>query len=136
MSGPSIVWTKVKTNAGVLAVVGVDDIMCGTLPVGTPMPAIGITQIGKAQRLNLSMVATKWLMRARVTVTVLSKDYEQANDVLELVRLALPNFRGIVSGYEVESILPDVEGPDEENPDEGIKARSADYIVTFQGSSA
>ena len=74
--------------------------------------------------------AASKLCVSRVQVTVMAASYQSQKDVMALVRAALPRSRGSVNGVAVDSILPDIEGPDFTD-EAGLFIGSIDYRVTY-----
>jgi hypothetical protein len=105
--------------------------MTGAIPLGTTMPAIAVSEISVMERNTVGMNAAKVLATARIQVTVQASSYADQKTVLDLVRKACPNQRGTVNGVAVDSIVPDVAGPDLDVPDAGLFMQSRDFIVKF-----
>lgn len=143
MSGVAVVWYLLKTNSPVLALVPAARIMAGTPPIDTVLPTIGVTQISSIQRLTLAMNESPKLHTDRVQVSVLVKSpdsspsglgYPGMRSLLRLCLAACPNQRGTINGVAVDSILPDIEGPDLPNDAAGILQGSRDLIVKWRSS--
>jgi hypothetical protein len=66
-----------------------------------------------------------------VQVTVQAKSYTDQKSLLELVRKACPNMHTTVNGIVVDSILPEIAGPDLRDDDLVIFMQSRDFIVKF-----
>jgi len=118
-------------DAALLALVAADNIAAGSLPLDTVLPAICVQEISLVQRRTASMTAGKVLATSRVQVTVIATSVSQQKAILDLVRSACPNTRGIVNTVSVDSILPDQDGPDMRDQDATIFAQSKDFIVRF-----
>lgn len=140
MSGVAVIRSLLATNAAVLAVVPADRIKAGDLPIDTPLPAISVMHVSGVPRLTLAMTEAGTLHSDRVQVSVVGKGYAGNTagsgypDLRALLKLALaacPNRRGTVNGVAVDSILPDVEGPDFEDPETSLHQGSRDFIVRF-----
>jgi hypothetical protein len=143
VSGVRVIYGLLSTYAlGSPTVVASASIKAGDLPINTPLPAISITHVSSVQRLTLAMTEANRMHTDRVQVTWMVKNqqgYPQGSDYPLLVTLgawilaACPNQHGTVNGVNVDSILPDSEGPDLPLPDESILTRSRDFIVRWIG---
>lgn len=140
MSGVAVVWYLVAHNAGVLGKVAVEKIMAGELPLKTVLPAISVRQISSVPRLTVAMTESPVLHTDRVQVTPVVKfpdsspsglGYPGLRELLRLILLACPNTHGTVNGINVDSILPDIEGPDLTDLETGIISGSRDFIVKY-----
>ena len=136
MSGVAVVRFVLANNAAVVAQVPAARIMAGILPISTTLPAIGVSLVDTRERTNVAMDMSTIHSTARVQVTVLGQTYVQARTVIELVRKALGYQRGSINGVDVDSILPDDEGPDFRDPDTGVHQSSRDYFVRFNVATA
>lgn len=140
MSGVAVIRYLLANNAPVLGVVPVTDIIAGDFPLKTSLPAISIRQISSVPRLTVAMTEPTRMHTERVQVTVLVKDqqgdpqgadYPGFRSLLKLVLAACPNTRGVINGVHVDSILPDVEGPDLSGDGDSIITGSRDLIVKY-----
>lgn len=131
MSGVAIIRNLLVANANLTAVVSANNIIAGTLPLNITVPAISIEDISGVPRRNMGMVSNTYLFTDRVRIDVKAGTYPQKKSVLELVRLALPNRRGAVGNYTVDSVLPDSKGPDRDDPEIGLYFQYRDYIVKY-----
>lgn len=118
-------------NAALLSVVPAALIVSGVIPLDSVLPAVCVNHISSFERNTVAMSESAAMATARVQVTVQAKTYAEQKSVLDLVRRALPNTRGIVNGVDVDSILPDVEGPDLRDDIAEIFMQSRDFIVKF-----
>jgi hypothetical protein len=114
--------------------------MAGDLPLNTIMPAIAVTQISSSVRLTLRMSETPKMHTDRVQVSVLFKGpegspagtgYPGVRALLKLVLAACPNQRAIINGVDVDSILPDIEGPDLQDDETALYSCSRDFLVKW-----
>ena len=142
MSGVAVVRHLLVNAAAVTAVVPAARIMAGDLPLKTAMPAITITQISGMPRLTLAMTEPNRLHTDRVQVTVLVKGPEQGGEgypilrtILGLVLAACPNQNGTVNGVTVDSILPDIEGPDLADMATALYSSSRDFLVKWRSAA-
>ena len=128
MSDVKAVRYLLANNSTLTAQVPASRIIGGVLPQDIALPAISVTHVSTVRPQMVS--AASRLCVARVQVSVLATTYATQKSVLGLVRAALPRSRGNVNGVAVDSILPDVEGPDF-NDEAGIYMGSIDYRVTY-----
>ena len=144
MSGVAVVRHLLANAAAVTAVVPAVRIVAGDLPLKTAMPAITITQISGMPRLTVAMTEAKRLHTDRVQVTVLVKGpqgtpaglgYPGIRALLALVLAACPNQRGTVNGVDVDSILPDIEGPDLADMATALYSGSRDFMVKWRSAA-
>ncbi len=133
MSGVAIVNAILSGTTAVTDVVLASRIITGDIPLETTLPAISVMEISSVQRLTASMADATVLVTDRVQVTVHASTYALKKSILELVRLALNMTDGTVGGTHVNSILPDLAGPDLDDPVAGYYTQSRDFIVKFTG---
>jgi hypothetical protein len=146
MSGVSVIWYLLKTNAPVLAALGVGPpvatarIMAGDLPLNTVMPAIQVTQISSVPYNTVKMGEPRVQHTDRVQVSVLFKGpqgtpvglgYPGVRAMLKLVLAACPHTHGTVNNIDVDSIIPDVEGPDLSDDATALYSGSRDFFVRW-----
>lgn len=131
MSGVNIVRYLLANNTSLLAQVPASRIKAGPLPEGITLPAIAVTQITGNRRSTVAMNETNKLVTERVQVTLIAKDYPAKKSIMRLMEAALPNTRGTVDGINVDSIIPDAEGPDMDDPVTGFYIQTQDIIVRF-----
>lgn len=131
MSGVAIVRYLLANNQPLLAQVPATRIMAGTIPLNSVLPAISISEISGTERLTLDMSAPKKFFTERVQVSALTKTYPLQKSILLLARAALPLSRGTVNGFAVDSVLPDVEGPDLYDDEFIVYMGSQDFLVSF-----
>jgi hypothetical protein len=130
MSGVSIIRTLLVANSSLLAVVPAEKIMAGVIPIGTVLPAIGITSISGMPKSTIRTdEVTLWTDRVQVTVE--AKSYPSQKSILALVRDAIPAKRGTVGSFYCDSISPDIEGPDIFDSEPAISAGSQDFLVRY-----
>jgi hypothetical protein len=132
MSGVAVIRSLLAANATLVAQVPVTRIFGGTVPLGTPVPAIGVSQVDGTLRKTVSMAEPKRLITDRVQVTVHTGAYDLQELLLELVRKACPNQHGTVNGVDLDSILPDLVGPDLYDTPTGLYEKSRDFIVKWR----
>ena len=135
--GTAVVWYLLANAAAVTAVVPSTQIMEGDVPVNTPMPAIGVKQISSVPYNLIKTNTTPKVHTDRVQVTAFrgaspgDSGYPGLKSLLTLILAALSSRYGSVNGINVQSITPDVEGPDLSIEPEGIVSRSRDFLVRW-----
>ncbi len=135
VDGVSIVVMLLKDDTNVVAAMGnsgsAENIAAGVIELGTDLPALGVSHISGLKSVNVKVDATG-IRTERVQVTVHADTYPLQKSVLRLVRAALVNRHGTVHGLSLDSIIPDIEGPDQQEVDAGIYAQTADWIVKYR----
>lgn len=131
MSGTAIARHLLAANGALIAVIPAAKIFAGAIPINTVLPAIAVTQVSGVQRNTLGMNAVSYMVTDRVQVTVLGKTYALQKSYMALVRAALPNTRGTVNGFNVDSILQDMDGPDLYDSAADVRQQSTDFMVRF-----
>jgi len=130
MSGVAILCYMLANNAPLTAVVSSNKIMAGIVPINTALPAISIRQIS-GQEHRVIKRGSNELVTDRIQVTALASTYPSQKSILNLIRTALPGTRGTINGFVVDSIVPDIDGPDLYNDDPVIYEQSMDFMVRF-----
>ena len=128
MSDVKLIRYTLANNANLIAVVPPARILAGVVPLGTVFPAIAVNHISTVRRNTVAMNTATVLATSRVQVTVMAKTYDKQKSILELVRKALPNASGVINGVTVDSILPDISGPDLRDDDAGLYMQSMDFM--------
>lgn len=131
MSGTAIIRSLLATNSPLIAVIPAARIFAGAIPLNTVLPAIAVTQISGVQRNILGMNGIKYQVTDRVQVTVLGQSYALQKSYMTLIRAALPHTRGTVNGFNCDSIIQDVEGPDMYEQTSAIYQQSQDYFIKY-----
>lgn len=104
----------------------------GQLPQGTALPACVVEHVVTNELTTIDANAAFGLMRTRIQVTVLAKDYPTQKAVLEQVRIACNYQRGLIASVRVVSVLRDNVGPDLRDDDMQVYTQSIDFQVTYQ----
>lgn len=112
MSGVAVIRYKLANDAPLIAVVAAAKIVAGIAPINTVLPAISVSQVSGVEWSTIKRGATGQFITERVQVTVHGRTYAQKKQIIGLIRNALTSTRGTVNGVSVDSIVPDVEGPD------------------------
>lgn len=140
MSAVAVICYLTGSSSGLTAQVPAARIHAGDVKIGETLPAITIKTVSNVPRLPVKTVAATVMHTERVQVTVYVKDtdaspggsgYPQLEQILALVRAACPNTKGSVAGVKLDSVLPDIEGPDISIADPGMLSRSIDFIVRW-----
>jgi len=129
MSGTAIIRSLLGANAALVAQVPATRIFVGDVPLNTTLPAISVKLVGGTERLTVAMTETR-MVTDRIQVSLLASTPSQGALWL-LIRAALPHTRGVVSTFNVDSILPDAVGPPIPNQNASIYQESQDYMVKF-----
>lgn len=130
MSGVAILRYMLANNAPLTAIVSSNKIIAGVVPLNTALPAVSIRQIS-GQEYQTIKRGTNQLVTERIQVTALASTYPSQKSILNLIRTALPATRGTVNGFVVDSITPDIDGPDLYNDNPIIYEQSIDFVVRF-----
>lgn len=140
MSGVAVVRFLLSQNASVLAIIPAARIMAGDLPLNTVLPAISVTQISSMPFNLLRTNEANKMHTDRVQVSVIFKGpqgspagtgYPGVKAMMKLVLAACPSQRGSVNSVSVDSIVPDLEGPDFYDDATAIYSSSRDFIVKW-----
>ena len=131
MSGVGIVWHLLTNDSAVTALVRAERIQAGEVEQGTQLPAISVQKVSANPHNTVAMDDSEFLFDERVQVSVFAKDYEKMDDIRIAVRKALPLSRGTVGSYTCEAIIPDLEGPDDEDPETKIHSSTLDFMVSY-----
>lgn len=143
MSGTAVIWSLVAHNAPVLAVVPIAGIKEGDLPLNITLPAIAIMRVSGTPRNTLAMTEAGRLRWERVQVSALFKGVAATpsgtgkrgvDALLKLIIAACPNQSGTINGISVDSIVPDIQGPDLADVAAGLYSGSQDFIVRWHES--
>ena len=145
MSGTLASWHLLAHNAPVLAVVPIARIKEGDFATtDVTAPAILITRTSSIPRNTIAMTEPNALNSERVQVTVFMKSTvatpagtgkKGCDALIAKVRTACPNQRATIAGVVVDSILPDIVGPDLSDIPTGIYSGSVDFIVNWHNAA-
>jgi hypothetical protein len=140
LSGVRAIRNLLAQNQGVLAVVPAPRIFAGDAPVNCQLPAISVKQISGIPAMLPAQMAEPLMWSERVQVTVLVKSaeatpagsgYPGLKSLLALVLSACGHFRGTAGGVNVDSVLPDLQGPDLSDFIPGVLTQSQDFFVKY-----
>jgi hypothetical protein len=133
VSGVAVINYLLSHDAAVLGAVQDANILTGDLPLATSLPALGVSMMSAVRRNTTSMNGAKVLVTERVQVTARASTYAGMKALLPLTLLACRNRSGTVNGVELDSILPDGQGPDFQD-DASVHTGSQDFIVKWKGA--
>ena len=111
-------------------IVPADRIVAGVVPAESALPALSITHISTVPVGALDAAAEFSLVRSRVQVTIIAKDYPGVKSLADIVRRACNFERGLIAGVDVASVMRDTVGPDYQDQ-AGIHFGSVDFMVTY-----
>lgn len=131
MSAVAIIVALLQGHAPLLASVASANIMGGTLPQGTPLPAIAVTEVSLTERPHVEAHALATSVTARVQVTIVAATYPAQKAMLALARKACNYKSGLIAGITVTSVMRIANGPDFNDPDAGYFQQSMDFAVTY-----
>ena len=143
MSGVAVIRYLLANNSPVVAVIPAARIMAGDLPLNIVLPAISVTQISSVPYNLMNVNEAKKMHTDRVQVSWLFKGpqgspsgtgYPGVAAMDALVLAACQSQRGTVNGVVVDSIVPDIAGPDLTDDAIDEHRRSRDFRVTWIGA--
>lgn len=137
MSGTAIVRELLINHAPVTSIVPAGRIRAGILPQGTQLPAIAVTSVDENEFRTIARRGQSKQIRERVQVTVYTAydgngpGYAQLKTLVKACSLGPGVHKGIINGFQVNSVLPEGVGPEIPPGDEKIFEQSRDFMVTF-----
>ena len=138
MSGVAVLRYLLANAGAITAKVPAARIMAGDLPLGITFPAIGITQISSIPYVPVAVNGDHHTDRVQVTVFCNGQQGNPAGDgypgvktIMALLLAACPNTHGTVNGINVDSIIPDIEGPDLADLETSLYSGSRDFLVRW-----
>ncbi|PHV13895.1 hypothetical protein CSQ90_26030 [Janthinobacterium sp. BJB303] len=131
MSAIKVIRALLVAHAPVLALVPATRIVAGTVPQGTPLPAIGLTEISRVEMPTASLAQRAVQVTARVQVTVHAGTYTEQKAVLQAARLGPGAHTGTIDGVAVRSVVRDAVGPDLKDEAASIFEQCRDFKVVF-----
>ena len=130
-------------NAPVTAVVPANQIMAGGIPQGTPFPNLSVVELNSIPMNFIRILESPRFETARIQLTARFKGsrgtppgtgFPGAKGLLELALRACVGNRGTINGVIVDSITPDIAGPDLHDEIADIYVQSRDIIVRWKSS--
>lgn len=133
MSGVSIMRTLLTQHVPLTALVPVNNIIAGTIALGTLKTAISVRSVGSTEFWTTANNLSVKMIRERVQVTAYSNvDFPLMERVLKAAALGRGMYTGTVNGYKVRSIIRENVGPYIGPGDnDKIHEQSRDFMVTF-----
>ncbi|WP_332848713.1 tail completion protein gp17 [Massilia sp. S19_KUP03_FR1] len=131
MDGVAVMRALLLAHEPLTALVG-DNVVAGTIPADTALPAVGIKEIGRYGMDTVARAGATTLVTARIQVTATSGDYPQMKAVLAATKLGAGTFTGMTAGAYVCSVLEDGVGPELTDDAPGLNQQSRDYKVTYR----
>jgi hypothetical protein len=128
MRAEHVIYTLLSGSALVTAQVG-NRIYPARMPQNTVMPALVYQTISGNELTPIDAQAGYQVMRTRIQVTAMAKNYQEVKNALEAVRKACLYQSGVIGGYQVLSITRDTVGPDLRDDDLSIYIQSIDFMV-------
>ena len=129
MRAEMVIKTLLLGDAGVMALVG-GRVSPSRMPQNTPMPAIVYEFISETELSPIDAQAGFQIMRSRVQVTAMGKNYADVKNVIEAVRMSCLYKSGVIAGVKVLAITRDLMGPDLRDDDLTLYIQSIDFLVT------
>ena len=129
MRAEMVIKTLLLGDAGVMALVG-GRVSPSRMPQNTPMPAIVYEFISGTELSPIDAQAGFQIMRSRVQVTAMGKNYADVKNVIEAVRMSCLYKSGVIAGVKVLAITRDLMGPDLRDDDLTLYIQSIDFLVT------
>lgn len=133
MRAEKVIRSLLVNASGVNAVVS-DRVYPAPIPQATALPAIVVEHVDTIELTTVDASSAYGLVRSRIQVTVLTKDYPTQKTLLDEVRKACNYQRGVIAGVRVQQILRDTVGPDgySRDDDSTVYSQSIDFQVTHQ----
>ncbi len=132
MSGAAIIRELLTKNAAITAVVPATRIRAGFIPQATTLPAISVTTISESEEGTMARLLPIKMIRERVQVTVLAKDYVTMKKLMKATALGSGVHTGVVLGFNVNSVMPWGVNPEIPISGDEIYEQSRDFMVTFR----
>lgn len=137
MSAEAVVYALLTGAGPVAAIVGSGAgalVYPGLLPEGVkPTPAaIVYTLVSAMPMPAIDATAATHMTRSRVQVDLLSASYPQLRTLRDAVVAALRFQRGAIAGFQVVSVMLDLEGPVTHDEQLGLWHRPLDFVVIHE----
>lgn len=133
MRAEKVINSLLAGSSGLAAVVGTR-IFPAKLPQNTAMPAVAYEYISGNELTPIDASAGQQIIKSRVQVNCMAKNYLEVKSAQEAVRLALLYKSGLIAGVQVLAITRDAIGADLRDDDLALYMQSVDYMVTHYES--
>lgn len=134
MRAEAVIDALLVADAGVTALLGgtfpATRIYPSRIPQNTAMPAVAYQLVSGYELTPINAPAGQQLMRSRVQVTAMAKNYPEVKAVIEAARIACLYKSGLIAGVRVLAVLRDSMGPDLRDDELALYIQSIDFIVT------
>jgi len=130
MNGVIAVRSLLVADTGVTALVPVAQIVAGSLPQGSGLPAIALMSVSSTDR-NIPAPGPQRRVTERVQVTVLAASYPAAKAIIRAVRAAAADRMPAIDGLTDVTVHTDSAGPDFLDEETGIHMQTQDFRVSF-----
>ena len=130
MNGVIAVRSLLVADTGVTALVPVVQIVAGSLPQGSGLPAIALMSVSSTDR-NIPAPGPQRRVTERVQVTVLAASYPAAKAIIRAVRAAAADRMPAIDGLTDVTVHTDSAGPDFLDEETGIHMQTQDFRVSF-----
>lgn len=130
MSAVRIIRALLVADAALLALVPAAQVMAGTLPQGTALPALAVTEVSVVDAPVVKLGAAVHCT-ARVQVTAMTASYPAQKLLLAAVRHACRGKAGSIAGCAGVTVHAAGTGPDFNDADTGFYMQSQDFKVGF-----
>lgn len=133
MRAEKVIRSLLTAASGVTTLVA-DRVYPSPLPAGTALPACVVEHVDTIELTTVDANSAYGLVRSRIQVSVLAKDYPTQKALLDEVRKACNYQRGVVAGVRVVLVQRDTVGPDGYSADDDrtVYSQSIDFQVTHQ----
>lgn len=128
MRAEKVIYSLIENDAGVTALIS-GRLFPSRMPQNTTMPALVYQVISANELTPIDAQAGYQVVRTRVQITAMAKNYSEVKNTLEAVRIACLYKSGTIAGVKVISITRDSVGPDLRDDDLAFYIQSIDFIV-------
>lgn len=129
MGARKAVYALISADAGVTALVSTR-IYPTVLPQDKTLPALVYQRISGVEPGQIDGQG-RALVQGRIQVTALASEFGACAAILDAAREALLYQYGSIGGVEVVSIIRDIDGADDFDPDLQAYSQSMDFIVSY-----
>lgn len=129
MGARKAVYALISADAGVTALVSTR-IYPTVLPQDKTLPALVYQRISGVEPGQIDGQG-RALVQGRIQVTALASEFGACAAILDAAREALLYQYGTIGGVEVVSIIRDIDGADDFDPDLQAYSQSMDFIVSY-----